>query len=118
MLPSITLYSRILNYLPTSGVSSSSPGGAPVRAKCVAPRLTNRTLKAAKGLLQAARCRLGKVSAMHTSPSRRGKVIVQKPKPGTRLPIRSWVAVILGERWRWATIAECTNTFRDSCQAR
>lgn len=112
MLPSIKLNSRILNYLPNSGGSGGStgsssptppkPGGSgsgrsPRHALlCVVPRLKNHTLKSAKALLAAAHCRLGKVSARHSSRSRRGTVIAQKPKPGTRLPVRSRVAVVLG----------------------
>ena len=98
MLPSIKLYSRVLNYIPTSGASSGSRGGVPVATNCVVPKLTNHTLRAAKRLLLAAHCRLGKVSAKHTSALRRGKVIGQKPKPGTHLPIHARVAVTLGER--------------------
>jgi hypothetical protein len=98
MLPSVKLTSRVLNYIASSPVSGSSPGGVPVAAKCVVPKLTNRTLNMAKRLLLAAHCRLGKVSVVHTSGSRPGKVVGQKPKPRTRLPIRSRVAVILGER--------------------
>lgn len=98
MLPSVKLSSHILNYIPTSGASGTSPGGAQVPAKCVVPKLTNRTLKAAKRLLLVAHCRLGKVSANHISRSRRGKVTGQKPKPGTRLPNRSRVAVTLSAR--------------------
>lgn len=98
MLPAIKLYSRILNYIPTSGASGSSRGGTPVAAKCVVPKLVNRTLKAAKRLLRANHCRLGKVSLVHASGWRRGKVIGQHPKPRTRLPSRSRVALTLGRR--------------------
>ena len=96
MLPSIKLYSRILNYTPNSGGSGSSSSGTPRVVQCVVPKLKNHTLKSAKTLLVAARCRLGKVTAKHTSRSRGGKVIAQKPKPGARLPVRSRVAVVLG----------------------
>jgi PASTA domain-containing protein len=98
MLPSVKLYSRVLNYSPTSGASGSSRGGVPVATKCVVPKLTNHTLRAAKRLLLAAHCRLGKVSAENTSASRRGKVIGQNPKPGTHQPIHARVTVTLGER--------------------
>ena len=110
MLPSIKLSSGILNYLPSSGGSGGSTGSsspAPPKSGgsggtqrpvtlCVVPRLKNHTLKSAKALLVAAHCRLGKVTAKHTSRSRRGKVIAQKPKPRTRLPVGSRVAVTLG----------------------
>ena len=87
MLPSSRLYSRILTYLPNSG---------PSPARCVVPNLTGHTLTQAKKLLAAAHCRLGKVSTKHTSRSRRGKVIAQHPKPGTRLAARSPVSVVVG----------------------
>jgi hypothetical protein len=112
MLPASKLYSRILNYLPSSGgsgssTSSSSPappksggsgsGHSPRHAtRCAVPRLENHTLTYAKALLAAAHCRLGKVTTKHTSRSRRGMVIAQKPKPGTRLAVRSRVTVVLG----------------------
>jgi hypothetical protein len=92
MLPSIKLYSRILNYAVNSGSSSGSSLGA----RCVVPRLQNRTLKDAKRLLLASHCRLGKVSTKHTPRSRRGKVIAQQPKPGARLAARSHVSVVIG----------------------
>ena len=90
MLPSSKLYIRILNYLPNSG---GSGGSSPA---CLVPKLTGHTLKQAKKLLAAAHCRLGKVSAKHSSRSRRGKVIAQHPKPGTRLAARSPVSVVVG----------------------
>ena len=91
MLPSIKLYSRILNYTVSSGASSRSS-----LAACAVPNLRNHTLKQARKLLGAAHCGLGKVTAKHTSRTRRGKVIAQHPKPGARLAARSRVSVVVG----------------------
>jgi hypothetical protein len=92
MLPSIKLYSRILNYATSSGTSSASLLGA----RCTVPDLKNRTLKQARKLLRAAHCRLGKVSAKQTSRSRRGRVVAQRPSAGARLAARSRVSVVVG----------------------
>jgi hypothetical protein len=95
MLPSITLYSRILNYTPTV-TASGGPAVGSVSARCVVPTLISRTLKAAKSLLRAADCRLGKVTTKATSRSRRGRILAEKPKPGAILPLRARVSVVLG----------------------
>jgi hypothetical protein len=101
MLPSVKLYSGILNYTPSSGVSGASPGGSPAGVRCVVPKLKDRTLISAKTLLSRARCRLGKVTLKHSPRSRRGKVIAQQPKAGVLLPVGSRVALTLGDqRWR------------------
>jgi hypothetical protein len=113
MLPSIKLYSRILNYIPSAGGSAGSSGSSPPTpptsggsggargssphpAPCVVPKLKHHTLKSAKKLLVATHCRLGNVTAKHTSRSRRGKVIAQDPRSRTRLAARAPVAVVLG----------------------
>jgi hypothetical protein len=96
MLPSIKLYSRILNYTPGSG-GSGAPASRPVRAaRCVVPQLSHRTLKSAKRLLRLARCRLGHVTVRNGRHSRRPTITTQSPKPGTRLPPGSRVSVSLG----------------------
>ncbi len=117
MLPSIKLYSRILNYVPsaggsagssgsspptrpTSGGSDGAQGSSPHPVQCVVPKLKHHTLKSAKKLLVAAHCRIGKVTAKHTSRSRRGKVIAQHPRSRTSLPARARVDVVLGRQRR------------------
>jgi hypothetical protein len=95
-LPSIKLYSRILNYTPGSGGTRGLRGGSLRAARCVVPQLSHRTLKSAKRLLRVARCRLGHVTLRNASYSPRAKITAQKPKPGTRLPARARVSVLLG----------------------
>ncbi|HET6869676.1 MAG TPA: PASTA domain-containing protein [Solirubrobacteraceae bacterium] len=97
MLPSIKLYSRILNYVVTAPGSGSSIVRS-VAARCVVPKLANRTRKSANTLLRAAHCRLGSVTTKHASRSRRGRVIAQKPEPGAVLPLNARVTLVLGRR--------------------
>lgn len=91
MLPSSPLYSRILNYSPTSG----SLNGARA-AKCVVPKLKGHTLKQARRLLATARCRLGQVRLRPARRPLRARVIAQKPRAGVRLAVRSRVSVTVG----------------------
>lgn len=72
---------------------------APQQAFCRVPRLTGRTLKAARATLARSRCRLGKVARVR-SRRKAGVVIGQSPRPGTRLRAggRVNVRVSLGRR--------------------
>ncbi len=92
MLPSVTVYSRILNYVPSSGLSS----GASRTTGCVVPKLRNRTLTTARRLLLAAHCRLGKVTSRHGARSQRGRVVAQKPGPGAHLRAGARVSLVIG----------------------
>ncbi len=56
----------------------------PAARRCVVPRLTRRTLAAAKRLIRAARCSVGSIRRAY-SAKRKGTVISQRPAPGTRL---------------------------------
>lgn len=97
MLPSIKLYSRILNYSVTAPASGSPTAGF-VGTRCVVPKLNNRTLRTAKTLLRAAHCRVGNVATQHASRARHARVVAQKPKPGTIRPARARVTLVLGRR--------------------
>jgi hypothetical protein len=67
-------------------------GGGQQRRHCVVPKLVGDKLKKAKGLLNGADCRLGKVKG-------KGKEVKkQRPKAGTVLPVDSKVNVTLGPR--------------------
>jgi hypothetical protein len=75
-----------------TGGGAGGSGGA---VHCVVPKLAGRTLAKAKRLLEAAHCKLGKV----TSPKHRkgAKLVVRSsaPKQGTRLPRDAKVKVRL-----------------------
>jgi hypothetical protein len=71
------------------------PPPAPV-AHCVVPKLKGKKLKAAKKMLRAADCRVGKVKKLQGASAKTGKVVKQKPKPGKVLAPGSRVSVKLG----------------------
>jgi hypothetical protein len=96
---------------PSAPSTSAAPaGGSPLAhvstvgtqprapARCRVPRLKGRTLRAAKRMLKARRCRLGKVKRGRAA--RRGKVVVvrQSPRAGARRPAGTRIRVTLGRR--------------------
>lgn len=60
------------------------------------PKLKGKKLKAAKKMLRAADCRVGKVKKLEGASAKTGKVVKQKPKPGKVLAPESKVSVKLG----------------------
>jgi virginiamycin B lyase len=75
----------------------STRGGPGGRSTCVVPRLIGKQLAAARRALSAAHCRLGTVKkkkAMGTP----GRVLSQRPKPGTKLLVASTVAIVESRR--------------------
>jgi secreted trypsin-like serine protease len=54
------------------------------QARCVVPRLRGKTLAAARVALTRSKCRLGAVTRAYSTAVRRGRVIRQAPRPGTR----------------------------------
>ena len=79
---------------PQPPAATPPPTAATAVVHCVVPRLIGSTLKAAKGKLTRAHCRLGKV-AKAKSKRKRGTVIAQKPKPLRILPRGARVGVTL-----------------------
>jgi len=64
---------------------------------CIVPDVRNRTLPSAKRRLAKANCALGRVKKKHAPRRKRGRVVVQKPAPGTKLPNGANVALFLGK---------------------
>jgi uncharacterized delta-60 repeat protein len=60
---------------------------------CVVPKLKGRTLLGAEKAIRRARCSVGKVSSVYSAGAARGRVISQKPRPGTRLARNSKVSL-------------------------
>jgi PASTA domain/Divergent InlB B-repeat domain len=60
------------------------PPVPPAGSECVVPRVTGKRLAAARSALAAARCRAGRVTATR-SRARKGHVVRQSPRAGTRL---------------------------------
>jgi hypothetical protein len=67
----------------------------PAAARCIVPRLKDRTLNAARKALKKAHCRLGKVTK-RKSPRHAGRVLGQARKSGAKLPAGTKVAVKVG----------------------
>lgn len=60
---------------------------------CVVPKLKGKRLRAAKRAITRSHCSLGKVTRAFSAHVKRGRVISQKPKPGTVRPARSKVSL-------------------------
>jgi beta-lactam-binding protein with PASTA domain len=56
----------------------------PVEAVCLVPNVKGKRLPAAKRALARAHCRLGKVTRAYSRAKKKGIVVSQKPRPGTR----------------------------------
>jgi uncharacterized delta-60 repeat protein len=68
--------------------------------ECLVPRLTRLMLHDARGELEAAGCRLGTVRRVKSKRVKRGRVVSQSPRPGTRLEDFAAVDVILSRGLR------------------
>jgi hypothetical protein len=88
---------------PQEGAAPPPPPPAPERSDrpgsptrfCVVPRLKNKTLRAARRSLVRARCRLGRVTRTYKRTVARGRVVAQRPRAKTRLPVGSRVNVVV-----------------------
>jgi hypothetical protein len=79
-----------------SWASSSTPTAAlTVKAlnACVVPQLKKLTVSAAKSQLKARSCRLGKVTRVHVKKGKKGRIVSQSVKPGSRPRIGTKVSV-------------------------
>ncbi len=83
----------------SSWVSSATPNAKltdDALAACVVPRLKGLRLSDAKSALTDGRCRVGKITRVH-SKSRKGRVLSQNRRPGRRLAIGAKVALRVGK---------------------
>jgi beta-lactam-binding protein with PASTA domain len=60
------------------------PPPAPPQPRCVVPKMKGKTLLAAKRAIKRAHCSVGKVTRLYSARVRKGRVIAQKPRPGTK----------------------------------
>ena len=67
---------------------------APPGATCVVPKLARASLPVAKVAVRRGGCTVGRVTRKY-SRVRKGRVIAQRPKAGTRLPAGASVALVL-----------------------
>jgi alpha-tubulin suppressor-like RCC1 family protein len=63
------------------------------RARCVVPKVKGKKLAAAKKAITKAHCSVGKITKAFSKKVKKGRVISQKPRPGTTLPAASLVAL-------------------------
>jgi PASTA domain-containing protein/List-Bact-rpt repeat protein len=70
---------------------------ATFKALCVVPKLKGKTLKAAKRAIKRAHCAPGKVTNAFSARVKKGRVILQKPKPGKQLIAGSKVKLTLSK---------------------
>jgi hypothetical protein len=68
---------------------------APQPTICLVPRVTHRTLAAARGLITRAHCKLAPVRRKYSNRVKRGRVISQGQVPGTRLREGARVSVLV-----------------------
>jgi PASTA domain len=66
--------------------------------QCKVPNVRRMTLARAKSKLKRAHCRAGSIRRVAAAKSMKGRVIRQKPAPGTRLPEGSRVNLVVGRR--------------------
>jgi len=66
-------------------------------AACVVPKLKGLKLSGAKSALAVGRCRLGRVTKVHSTRKHRGRVLYQNRKRGRRLAIGAKVSVKVGK---------------------
>jgi hypothetical protein len=64
-------------------------------AKCLVPRLKGRTLKAAEHALRSHNCTVGKIRQSTSRTIRKGRVISQRPRPGSRLKHGARVSLVV-----------------------
>jgi hypothetical protein len=82
------------SFKPASTSTSPTP---PPATKCVVPKVTGKTLSAARKAIASHHCGVGKVTKVKSSKKHEGKVISQSPKPGKHLKKGSKVALKVGK---------------------
>jgi hypothetical protein len=81
LLPGTTYHYRLIVHNRTR--DNTSPDATFRTAnECVVPKLTHKSVAGAKRVLRRAHCSLGRTVHRH-SGLRRGRVVAQRPKPGT-----------------------------------
>ena len=60
------------------------PGGSSPSSSCLVPKLKGKRLRAAKRVISQGNCRPGRIVRRYSDRVRRGRVIAQKPAPGTQ----------------------------------
>ena len=72
-------------------------GFGPPSVVCRVPNVIGKTFSKAKVRILGAHCRVGKVTRKRSSAKRKGRVLSERPKPGTRLAKGARVALTVGK---------------------
>jgi uncharacterized repeat protein (TIGR01451 family) len=67
------------------------------KPKCKVPKVVGLTLAKAKAKIRKAHCGVGKIKKKVSSRKKKGRVLLQKPKPGKTLPAGSKVNLTVGK---------------------
>jgi uncharacterized delta-60 repeat protein len=81
----------------TLTMSADQTATATFNALCVVPKLKGKTLRAAKLAIAKAHCSVGKVTRAFSAKVKKGRVLFQKPKPGSKLAAGSKVRLTLSK---------------------
>ena len=92
--PSATLVSVPISVSTVSGRATSASSFA--YEGCTVPKLKTKKLKAAKKKIRAGNCKVGKVTKRKGATAKTGKVVKQRPKPGSILSPGTTIKVTLG----------------------
>jgi hypothetical protein len=79
-----------------AGSVSATSAAVKVKVECIVPALKGRKLAAAKSAIRAAHCKVGKVTKKK-SAGKAGRVLSQRPTPGTRRAPGSKVALVVSK---------------------
>jgi hypothetical protein len=69
---------------PSAGPPSAAGAGAPAAVRCRVPKLRGKTLRAAGRALRRGHCRFGRLTHKRSHKGKRGRVLAQSPRAGTR----------------------------------
>jgi subtilisin family serine protease len=70
----------------------------PLRPPCVVPNVVGKKLRVASSAIRARHCRIGRVSYVHSTKKRQGRVVRQSRRPGARLGSSGKIRLWLGSR--------------------
>lgn len=82
---------------PSDIVAAPPPPPPPPVRRCVVPNVRGQSLRQAKAAIRRARCATGRVRKAFSGSVRRGRVISQRPRAGTRLPRGTKVNLVMSK---------------------
>lgn len=96
--PSTTTTGAASEPATTGNPTATTPLTAPAAVKpCVVPRLVGKTLAQAKRALRKAGCRVGKAKKQNSKKRKKGRIVKQRYKAGTKLPAGTKVPLTISK---------------------